>query len=606
MEDGAVEAQTLVQHGGLEAELVDLHLLGLVSGDEIDVRRARRGGEAGDDGRKNPLGEAAGFETLGIAEVGQERVGDVERQARHGGELVDVDLLLQQRQDALACLQEGRVQGRQRIAGGDHIADAGVVVLEDDLVGLEGFLLVGVAAADGQVQPIREVVGGLGEGGPGFVVEFSAGTEVGDREVENIRVLAVLVEVIATEDPVQTIVAAQQLQLLGHLCLVEIVVELGNTLWRVITVPGEVRIQVPPAGDGFQRQGIREVIGKGGGCAVQVGLGFRRRGALILAVLTHVAVVVAVGYRGIEGHPVALGIRGRAGHAGRYGRGGYVVDERHGRRRCQHHALQLAEIGEVDAQQSHGRAVLAIPGGLDAHVGTKPIVGHPGEGQATGQGIVVAEILAVGALHVAVLVQRSHRQPRGHGVADRQIQRAFGVQQVVRASRHGHRTAELAAGFRLHRGDRYGAADGVAAEQRALGTAQHLQLLDVDDVQDGPHGAGDVDAIHVQTHAGLGGGQELLLTHPAQIDSRGVGGAAEAGVVFQGHAGHELGDLIQAGDAPVVERLTGVGGDGDGCVLQPLFPHAGGHHDLFQHLGRAVPSLRLFLSLRRLRRVGRE
>ena len=172
--------------------------------------------------------------------------------------------------------------------------------------------------------------------------------------------------------------------------------------------------------------------------------------------------------------------------------------------------------------------------------------------------------------------------------------RAFGMQQVIRAARHRHRTGKLAAGLGFHRGDRYGAADGVAAEQRALRPAQHFQPLDIHDVENGAHRAGDVDAVHVETHARLGGGQKLFLTHAAQIDGGGVRRAAKAGVVLQGHAGHELGDLVEAGNAAVVQGFAGIGGNGDGRALQPFLPHAGRHHDLFQHQRRAVPSLRGF------------
>ena len=82
------------------------------------------------------------------------------------------------------------------------------------------------------------------------------------------------------------------------------------------------------------------------------------------------------------------------------------MDERHGRWRRQDHPLQLAEIGEVDAEQTHGRAVLPIPGSLEIYIGAELIVRHPGESQPAGEGVVVAQILAVGALHITVLIQR--------------------------------------------------------------------------------------------------------------------------------------------------------------------------------------------------------
>ena len=116
------------------------------------------------------------------------------------------------------------------------------------------FCLVGVAAADGQVQPVGEVVGRLGESGPGLVVELAAGTEVGNREIQDVDVLAVFVKVVAAENPVQPIVGAQQLQFLGELGLLQVVVELRNALRRMIAVAGELRIQVAPAADGLQRQ----------------------------------------------------------------------------------------------------------------------------------------------------------------------------------------------------------------------------------------------------------------------------------------------------------------------------------------------------------------
>ncbi len=100
-------------------------------------------------------------------------------------------------------------------------------------------------------------------------------------------------------------------------------------------------------------------------------------------------------------------------------------------------ALKLAEIGEVDVDQLHGRSCLAVARHIEADIGTEPIGGFPGEGQPPGQGIVFTQIDTVGSLDIAVLLERGDRQTRRQSVAERNMGNALQMNQIIGAQRAG-------------------------------------------------------------------------------------------------------------------------------------------------------------------------
>ena len=66
--------------------------------------------------------------------------------------------------------------------------------------------------------------------------------------------------------------------------------------------------------------------------------------------------------------------------------------------------------------------------------------------------------------------------------------------------------------------DQHGTADGVPAEQGALGSAQHLHPVNVHEIDDVADGAGHIDAIDIQADPGVGHGREVSLANAADED----------------------------------------------------------------------------------------
>jgi hypothetical protein len=110
------------------------------------------------------------------------------------------------------------------------------------------------------MQPVCHVKGGLREGGPRRVVEGATGAEVRDCEVESVDVVALFGEVIETEDPVEPIVSANQLQFLRELLLIQCVLKLRDAVWRVIAIASKVRLQLSICGDGLESKAVREIV----------------------------------------------------------------------------------------------------------------------------------------------------------------------------------------------------------------------------------------------------------------------------------------------------------------------------------------------------------
>ncbi|MNQ79182.1 hypothetical protein D3C85_941160 [compost metagenome] len=115
------------------------------------------------------------------------------------------------------------------------------------------------------------------------------------------------------------------------------------------------------------------------------------------------------------------------------------------------------------------------------------------------------------------------------------------------------------------------AADGVAAVQGALRSAQDFQTLDVEDVQHRALRAGHIDVVDIEADAGLEAPQRILLADAA--DEAGQGGVGAARNLDRGVRGL----LLQGGDvggAGLFQTLAADGGDGDRHVLQRFFAAA--------------------------------
>ena len=122
------------------------------------------------------------------------------------------------------------------------------------------------------MKPVCDVEGSLCEGGPSGVVKGATRSEVRDCEVQSVDVVTLFGEVIQTEDPVEPIVSANQLQFLRELLLNQCVLKLRDAVWRVITIASKVRLQLSICGDGFERKAVRQVEVERGGDAEHIRL----------------------------------------------------------------------------------------------------------------------------------------------------------------------------------------------------------------------------------------------------------------------------------------------------------------------------------------------
>ena len=105
-----------------------------------------------------------------------------------------------------------------------------------------------------------------------------------------------------------------------------------------------------------------------------------------------------------------------------------------------------------------------------------------------------------------------------------------------------------------------GAADGVAAVERALRAAQHFDAADVEDVEHRTLRASDIDVVNIEAHAGLEAPQRILLADAAdEGDQRRV---------------RTTGDLDRR-----VRRLLLQGGDVAGTRALETFGAQGRHRD---------------------------
>ncbi|MND89640.1 hypothetical protein D3C80_817040 [compost metagenome] len=202
--------------------------------------------------------------------------------------------------------------------------------------------------------------------------------------------------------------------------------------------------------------------------------------------------------------------------------------------------------------------------------------GCPLDAQASCRNVLVVVLGARGQVRaVAVAGVTRDRTANAQGVGDRSRTRGDQIDLVIAAVGALQRQLGVLSqtfGDVLDR-----AADGVAAVQGALRSAQDFQTLDVEDVQHRALRAGHIDVVDIEADAGLEAPQRILLADAA--DETGQGGVGAARNLDRGVRGL----LLQGGDvggAGLFQTLGADGGDGDRDVLQRLFTAAGGDDDV--------------------------
>ena len=148
-------------------------------------------------------------------------------------------------------------------------------------------------------------------------------------------------------------------------------------------------------------------------------------------------------------------------------------------------ALKLAQICEINTNELHRRPILTIDGHICRNECREIITGLEGKRYPASPGIVVAKICVIGPINIPILCHGRHGGANGQRVADWRMHGAAQVHEAIGACGYGYVAFEIAARLWFARGNRYGATDGVAAEQRALRSAQYFQSLNIDDIQNG-------------------------------------------------------------------------------------------------------------------------
>ncbi len=124
-----------------------------------------------------------------------------------------------------------------------------------------------------------------------------------------------------------------------------------------------------------------------------------------------------------------------------------------------------------------------------------------------------------------------------------------------------------------------GAADRVAAVQRALRAAQHFEALDVVDVEHGALRPRHVHVVDVEADAGLEAPERVLLADAAdEGDQRGIGAARD----LQGEVRRGLLQPRDVRRAGVLDAVGGECGKRDRHVLQRFLATAGSDRDLLE------------------------
>ena len=293
---------------------------------------------------------------------------------------------------------------------------------------------------------------------------------------------------------------------------------------------------------------------------------------------------------GMDMMPVRLADVEPQGHA-RAGDADRVRLQRENRRKGGRARQQLAHMGIAVA--------LPVAGNVEAVLNVHRIRRLPQRGHA--QALAV-DVVPVGlALHRIVDPAVPLRDETIHLDADpgnlRKVHMRLHVVAVEVAHPGRDIRAELAR--RLARHDAERAAHRVAAEDRALRTAQHLDALDVEHFRAEALRATQINPIHVNTHhrvaADLAGVRRHDAAHADHQGRRAAIGRCHA--KRRNRTAHEI---MNVGQPPRLQILAAQNGDGNRRVLQVFLTLLRRHHNLVQ----SDPLCGLRLTLKAVRRSG--
>jgi hypothetical protein len=401
-------------------------------------------------------------------------------------------------------------------------------------------LVFRVAATEGQGPALREVIGEVRVDGPGLGLDHAAGVggqatgrEQAEHHVEVVRRFRI--QVVVAEHEVPLLGVVEELELLAELLVVVDHRRVEIRRGQGVEVDHRLRVVLATRGDGAQGHGIVHLPVHG------------HHPALVL----HLVVAIDPGGAG-QGAGAGIGVK-------------------HVRRR--RHAAEGTGVGAV-ARHGGGLVIRVVVGGTDQDI----VGGLELGGDAVGEDVLVI-LLATGGQVIAeaVAVEGCHRGAEAEPVRDRTGDRPDEIGLVVGAVAAAQAHVEIVGKAARDVLDR--TTDGIAAIQRTLRAAQHLDTLHVVDVQHRALRARQVDIIEVQGDALLEARQRILLADTAdERRERGVGGTRR----LQGHAGDGLGELRDVLGPRQGQLVTGQGRDGDRHILQALAAAARRDHNLLE------------------------
>ena len=168
-------------------------------------------------------------------------------------------------------------------------------------------------------------------------------------------------------------------------------------------------------------------------------------------------------------------------------------------------------------------------------------------------------------------------EPGVHGVAQRHIDHAANI--LLTVVRRPQREAGGKFRPRLGSDDVDQAARNVLSEQRALGTAQHFDPLDIHGGHVTAKGVRDVVPVDIHAAAERKYRIRMPATDASNHDTRVIGAVG----LRQRDVGNEITDILDGIDARRFHRIGIDRRDGQWQVLQILFAPSCGDDDLFQH-----------------------
>ena len=196
---------------------------------------------------------------------------------------------------------------------------------------------------------------------------------------------------------------------------------------------------------------------------------------------------------------------------------------------------------------------------------------------------VVAAVAGQPIERIAVVALVEPGQPERHQILDqRYADAALHVDRIEPAVIDREIGFGGVAGLARRQVDR--AAGGVAAVERALRPAQHLDLLEIEEPRALRERRADIDAVDIDADRARGGRVEIVDADAPDEDAR-IGGAV---VRLDLQAGRLVGEIDDIGDPAVADRVATDRGDGDGYVLKFFGALLRGDDDLAD-LGCAVP-----------------